>query len=216
MINATLDMNSIIDLEKKKGDWMHIEHLIKMYEKGQIRLRVVAISASEQKPDRTYPSNFSEFKDRIAAIGLEMAEILKPLGYVGITYNDWCVVADKKTGPMVNLERKIHRILFPETQFSYREFCKKNHIDINSHPMDHNWRNHKCDVLALWSHIYYGGGIFVTRDADFHRKKCALIALGAGQILEPKDTIMELKGVLWFLWIEFREFLSSLLKSRKQ
>jgi hypothetical protein len=214
MIDVTLDMNCIIDLEKKKGDWMYIEHLINMHEKGQIRLGVPAISASEQKPDKTYASNFSEFKHRIAAIGLDGAEILKPLAYVGITYYDWCVVADE--GPMVNLERKIHGILFPEIQFSYKEFCEKNRIDIDSHPIDHKWRNPKCDVLALWSHIYYGGGIFVTRDVNFHQKKCALIALGAGQILEPKNTVIELKGVLWFLWIEFRKFLSSLLKSKKQ
>jgi hypothetical protein len=192
MVNVTLDMNCIIDLENRKGAATDVESLIKIHENGQIRLRVVAISASEEKPDGTYASNFSEFKNRIAAIGLGSTEVLKPLGYFDITYVDWCVVADKN-GPMTNLERKIHETLFPEIQFLYREFCRKNGIDINSRPIDHRWRNPKCDVLSLWSHIYYGSGIFVTMDTNFHKpmKKRALIALGAGQILKPEDAVMQ-------------------------
>jgi hypothetical protein len=136
MINVTLDMNCIIDLENEKGAATHVKSLIKIYETGKIKLRVVAISASEKKRDGTYASNFSEFKNRVAAIGLGQTEILKPLCYLGITYYNWCVAADEKTGPMENLERKIHEILFPEIQFTYREFCKKNRIDINSKPID--------------------------------------------------------------------------------
>jgi len=192
MINVTLDMNCIIDLENGKGAATHVESLIKSYETGKIKLRVVAISASEKKRDGTYASNFSEFKNRIAAIGLGRAEILKPLGYLGITYYDWCVSARDENDPMMNLERKIHETLFPEIQFSYKEFCQKNGVGINSVPIDPRWRNPKCDVLSLWSDIYYGSGIFVTRDTNFHEpmKKCSLIALGAGEILEPKDAVM--------------------------
>lgn len=83
MINVTLDMNCIIDLEKEKGAATHVRSLMKIHENGKINLRVVAISASEQKHDGTYASNFSEFKNRIAAIGLGRSEILKPLVYLG-------------------------------------------------------------------------------------------------------------------------------------
>ena len=193
MVNVTLDMNCIIDLANGKGAATHVERLIKNHEDGKIKLRVVAISASEKKPDGTYASNFSEFRNRVAAIGLGQAEILKPLCYLGITYYNWCLAADEKTGPMENLERKIHEILFPQIQFSYREFCKKNRIDVKSRPIHPGWRNPKCDVLSLWSHIYYGSGIFVTMDNNFHMpmKKRSLISLGAGEILRPEDSVMQ-------------------------
>jgi hypothetical protein len=78
-------------------------------------------------------------------------------------------------------------------QFSYKEFCKKNGIDINS-ALDPRRRNAKCDVLAIWSHIYYGGGLFVTRDSNFLEptKKSLLVTLGAGEILEPSEAITRL------------------------
>jgi len=53
------------------------------------------------------------------------------------------------------------------------------------------WKNAKCDVLALWSHIWYGSGIFVTGDNNFLKKtkKPALITLGAGEIAKPEEVI---------------------------
>jgi hypothetical protein len=194
MVNVTLDMNCIIDLENGQGAATHVKSLIKTHEEKKIKLRVVAISASEKKRDGTYASNFSEFKNRIAAIGLGATEVLKPLGYFDITYYDWCVAVDGENGPMVNLERKVHETLFPEIQFSYQEFCKKSRIDINAQPIDHRWRNAKCDVLSLWCHIYYGSGIFVTEDNNFRRpmKKRPLMALGAGEILRPEAAVVQI------------------------
>jgi len=53
----------------------------------------------------------------------------------------------------------------------------------------HRWMNKKCDVLTLWSHIWYEGDIFVTRDTNFHRKAEKLIKLGARKILTPVETL---------------------------
>jgi hypothetical protein len=51
------------------------------------------------------------------------------------------------------------------------------------------WRNAKCDVQALWSHIYHKRSCFVTRDENFFKvsKLPALIDLGAGSIMRPAE-----------------------------
>lgn len=177
MINVTLDTNTIIDLEEKRPAAPYIRALIDMHEDQVINLRVVAISASERKPDGKYASNFDEFKQKIAAVGLEHAEVLKPIAYWDITFWDRCLWAGDQ---MMDLERKIHEILFPQIEFDGET--------------DQRWRNAKCDVLALWSHIWHGSGIFVTSDTDFHQetKKPALLALGAGDILKPRDAVAAL------------------------
>ncbi len=191
-VNVTLDTTYIIDLEEGVGTARsHARKLAKMHDDHKINLRVVAISASEKKPDRTYASNFSEFRNRLTAVGLGKAQILKPLCYFDITYNDWCVTANV---PMLELEQKIHEVLFPKIQFSYEEFCKEKGLDPKSGEIDRHWRNQKCDVLAMWSHIRYGGGIFVTKDKNYCRKKKKprLIALGAGEILKLDQAVAKL------------------------
>ena len=192
MINVTLDMNCIIDLEEGKVTAPYIREMIQMHKDRKINLRVVAISASERKPDGTYASNFNEFKERIASVGLINVEILKPIGYWDITFWDYCVWAGDR---LSELERKIQEILFPEIDMEYKEFCRKRGLNLSNEKTRGKWVNAKCDVLALWSHIWNGGGIFVTKDRDFHKKskKHRLIALGAGEILTPIKAIDRIK-----------------------
>jgi len=57
------------------------------------------------------------------------------------------------------------------------------------------WLNAKCDVLALWSHIWYKGDIFVTRDEIFFNttKKSPLEKLGAKKIMYPYEAVIKLR-----------------------
>lgn len=193
MINVTLDTNCIIDLEEERPAAPCIRLLMDMHAHQTIKLAVVAISASERKPNGTYASSFDEFKAKIAAVGLARVEVLKPIAYWGITFWDWCLWGGEQT---THLERKIHRILFPEVEFTYEQFCRDRGLDPTSGERAPKWRNAKCDVLALWSHIWHGGGIFVTSDSDFHQKtkKPALLDLGAGDIdiMKPGDAVTAL------------------------
>ena len=93
MLNVTLDNNCIIDLEQNRPAAPYIKKLIQMHREGKISLRVVAISASERKPDGTFASNFNEFKERIDSIGLTDVQILKPIAYQGIAFHNYCVHA---------------------------------------------------------------------------------------------------------------------------
>ena len=190
-MNVTLDMNCIIDLEERRKPVHDIEILIRMHKQQRIILRIPAICASERRRNGRYAGNFAEFRNRIAAMGLGNVEILRPIARFDITFLDWCVFANHQ---MVDLERKIHTVLFQKIEFAYGDYCRRRGIDPDNKPMDWRWRNPKCDVLALWSHVHYGSGIFVTSDSNFHKKskKPRLISLGAGHILRPRRTVLTL------------------------
>jgi hypothetical protein len=195
-MSITLDHNCLIALENNESDAPFIKELLAMHDNKQVIMRVVGIGASEQLKGRTYATNFAEFKTRIAAIGLAHLEILRPIAYWGVTFWDWGIYADDH---MVQLECNIHKILFPDREFDYTKFCKKKGLNLHGTEVDRKWRNAKCDVLTMWSHIYYGGDTFVTGDIPAflqQTKKTQLIALGAGDILTPTNAVAKVKATL--------------------
>lgn len=152
-------------------------------------MRLIGINASEKNKDGSYPNTIDEFRQKVRAVGLGELELLKPMGYWGITFWDWCVWADGVGEPMVLLEEQLHKILFPEISFSHQEHCAKLGITPQKDFVEEKWRNAKCDVLTIWSHIFYSNDVFVTNDRNFLKetKKPELIRLGAKKILTPEE-----------------------------
>jgi hypothetical protein len=186
-MNVTLDTNCIIDLEESRAPAAALLSLIGMHEQGVIRLRVAGISASERQPGGHYAPNFGLFRQKLVNVGLGGVEILKPIGYWDVTYYEWCLWTNDK---LVELERQIHSILFPNIEFAYTDYCTARGV-MDTSQVDRKWRNAKCDVLAMWCHIYNGGRIFVTSDPNFLKpnKKAALQTLGAGEIGTPDESL---------------------------
>jgi len=192
----TFDHNLLIDLENDNGATGEtLRQLVSFHDLGQITLRVSAIGASERLKGKTYAPNFMAFQERVRRLSQREIEILKPLGYWGITYWDWCVWGGDGT-PESELEQRIHSVLFPKTEFKWQNYAQAKGIDPNQPTQAHNpefqkWRNHKCDVLTMWCHIQYKGDIFVTPDKHFYQvtKRPALISLGARSILYPSDAV---------------------------
>jgi hypothetical protein len=186
--NVTLDNTCIIDLEQNRKHAPEIRKLVQMHCNREISLRLVAITASELKLDHTYLSNFDEFKRRIGAIGLGDVGILPTLARFDLSFFDYCVSGGRW---LDELEKEIQLILFTEDEVEYGDSCRKYGCDEGGKAAWHKWTNKKCDVLALWSHIWYNGDIFVTDDNHFHKpaKKLALIKLGAGKILRPREAV---------------------------
>jgi len=153
-----------------------------------IRLLVPAISASERKPDGSYARSFQDFKDKVAAVGLQDAEIIKPTGIWGMTFWDWMLWGDEET---VAAQQAIHDVLFPGLEFRYADYCAARGLDPEAIPADGKWRNAKCDVLTMWSHIHHGVNILVTSDENFHRqtKEAKLAALGAGTVVRRAEAV---------------------------
>jgi hypothetical protein len=183
----TLDTNCLIAVDEGRPEAAAIQTLATAHAEGRANVAVVAISASENQQDRRYIRNFAEFQYRLATLELSHLNILRPMFYWDITFWDWAYWSDES---MEALERKIHDVLFPNVEFLWRDFCRA----VINPPPEHasgKWRNSKCDVQALWSHIYAGQEVFVTSDGNFHAttKKAALIALGAQRIEYPADAI---------------------------
>jgi len=187
--NVTLDNNCIIDLERNRKDALQIKRLIQMHHNEEISLRVVAVSASELKQDKqTHPKNFDEFVQRMQSAGLGGVKILPTLARWNLSFWDQLVWSGIWEG---ELEKEIQAILFSEDEVEYGDFCQKYHYDEGARERFAEWIRRKCDVLTLWSHIWYNGDIFVTRDSNFFRqtKKSKLIELGARRIMRPKEAV---------------------------
>ena len=173
----TLDTNCIIDVAESRPSKPHILALRDAHFSGKANVAVVGISASEKQKAGGFLATFETFQEELRTLGLDCLEILKPIGYSDITYMDWCVWSDPS---LVALERAIHTAMFPKAHFN-----RTDHIAYSSRlpkNAEAEWRNQKCDVLALVSHALNRREIFVTRDADFNGAKSIS---GIGQIVEP-------------------------------
>jgi len=75
-------------------------------------------------------------------------------------------------------------------------YCLGIEVDSNSLDAGYKWKNAKCDVQALWSHIQYCREIFVTSDKNFHlqSKKISLIKLFNGKIETPESAVKLLRS----------------------
>jgi hypothetical protein len=181
LLTFTLDSNCLTDIEESRPAAPEVRALAGAHTAGTADVAVIAMSASERPKPGHSVNNF--FEDRLVALGLAHLNIVLPMLYWDISFWDHGLWADDA---MVDLERRIHSILFPNVQFLWQDYCRENGINP---PPDTSpsgkWRNCKCDVQAIWSHIHSKRNVCVTSDTNFHKRKSDLISVGAGQIEYP-------------------------------
>jgi hypothetical protein len=105
----TLDTNCIIAIEERRPEGEAIRELVTAHSSGTANVAVVAISASERQKTKAI-ENFTQFQERLAALGLGHLTILPAMLYWDISFFDYSVFADKH---MEELEKHIHKVLFP-------------------------------------------------------------------------------------------------------
>ena len=154
---------------------------------GKANVAVVALSAAGKHQAGSYFDDLDAFRDHLAAIDLARLEILKPMAYFDISFPDWCIEADDA---MAALEKQIHDILFPQSQFTWEDYCEENGLDPSFSPRG-DWRKFKCDVQSMWAHTHNKRDVFVSVDDNFCKpdKTSALVALGAGHIERPQQAV---------------------------
>ena len=192
MHTFTLDTNCIIALDEERVEATAIRALLDAHASGDANVALVAISASEKQRGGGHLESFSEFQQRIASLGLAYLELLPPMFYWDVTYWDWCICSNSE---MEVEEKKIHEILFPNVEFLWQDYCAVRGWKLNDITLTHGWRNPKCDVQALWSHIFHKRNVFITTDRNFHAqsKKQKLMALGANRIETPESAVSFLR-----------------------
>jgi hypothetical protein len=179
MKKITLDTNCLIDVEEKRKGYKDILKIYDLHRGNKIKLGVVAVMSADKKIDGRPINNFSQFKKWVKKIGLKNIEIISTLAYNNNKmsfYNSGFLYS----GPeLKKLERRIHKILFPELPFERPQ----SNLEIKK------WRGKKIDVLMMWGHIWNKRDYFITRDKNFlkNHKKKALIKLGAKNILTPEE-----------------------------
>jgi hypothetical protein len=174
----TIDTNCLIDLAEPetRPNAIYVAQLVQAHSIGLVELACVGISASEKQLGGFYLPNFAMFKARLNDLGLGQIEILKPVGCWDVTYWDHFLYGD----PNDQRQHVIHSILFPTHDFMLSD------AELSSES-GRKWRNRKCDVLGLWSHVNTNRTYFVTSDQNFHKKKAQLLTAGFGQIVSPHE-----------------------------
>jgi hypothetical protein len=189
----TLATNCLIDVEENRPPAAAIRALATAHTDGVADVAVIAMSASENPKPGQHIHSFSEFEARLAVLGLAHLSVVLPMLYFDISFWDRCLLSDES---MVDFECQIHAILFPNVQFLWQDYCRDSGIDPPPSSLAGKWRNCKCDVQAIWSHIHGKRDVFVTSDRNFHNKRLGLIALGAGKIEYPDDAVNLVGGDL--------------------
>jgi hypothetical protein len=184
----TLDTNCIIDVAENRPAAGAVRALADAHAAGRADVAVIAMSASERQRGGHYIQDFTDFRNRLVSLGLGHLNVILPMMYWDISFWDHCLWTDDA---MVKREHEIHLILFPTVQFLWEDYCRANSIDLPNNSPTGKWRNCKCDVQAIWSHIHHKREVFVTSDGNFHKadKKAALIALGAGRVEHPEGAL---------------------------
>lgn len=186
MLRLTLDTNCLIDVEEQRAAAPFIDALAAAHRRGHVELAIVAMSASENGKTGARTSSFGLFTDRLRSLNLDDLPHVLPMAYLDISFLSHCLWPDAAREA---LERDIHAVLFRDAEFLWSDYSRIHGIDPDFQGTDARWLNRKCDVQAIWSHIYSKRDIFVTSDRNFHKqtKKPALIALGASRIEYPRD-----------------------------
>lgn len=170
MKTFTLDTNCIIALDDEaRAERKAVMAIIEAGKEGRINVAMVASSAAEKQMTGTYLGNIGDFKNRMASLGLEHVDLLKPIATFDISFFDHSIYPSEEQSA---LQKRIFETLFPGTPFDWAEHAAdlgQDPAEIET-PAGQKWRNKFLDAQAMWGHINYGRDVFVTSDANFARR----------------------------------------------
>lgn len=180
----TLDNNCLIAVANDEPAAAAVKALAQAHAAEKAEVAMLGISASERQTGGRYLQNIGEFQSKLVSIGLGHLTVYKPTGIWGMTFWDWCVSASPES---MSLERKIHDSMFSPSEFEWRTVASAagEAVESQNGPAYRRWRNRRCDVQGMLAHILNGGDVFVSSDNHFLGNSRSLIALGAGQVLQP-------------------------------
>lgn len=187
MIKFTLDTNCVVDVDVGRPNAIFVKKIAGAHLRAEADVCIVAMMASEKQKSGSYLTSFTEFSEKLKLLELSHLGLTFPLCYFDISFWNCCILS----GPDLSaLEEAIHDVLFPEIEFNYLDFCNARNLDPDAALVGqaHKWRNAKCDVQAIWSHINGNRDVFVTSDGNFLKsKRQQLLDLGARQVLSPSE-----------------------------
>jgi len=177
-LKFTLDRNILIAAKKRESDVDFILKLFDLHSNGNISIAISLANCVENQKDRKNNQSIKDLENMCTEVGLyPVPEFLSyPLDW---DMGSWESSIISQEG--FDLELDIHKILFPNI-VSYRS---KEQLK----PLQRKVTNAKCDVFAIWGHIYFKRDCFVSNDRNFHKKSKQLVNIGAKLIATPQQAI---------------------------
>jgi hypothetical protein len=177
MSRILLDTNCLIDLAEDDAAAAPLGVIVAASRRGLVRLAVAAITASENPRKGSPPKSWDEFSGLLARVGLADVEVLKSMGYWGVSFWDqglW--VGDD----MLELEARIHAVLSPT-------------LAIDDRSDERRWRNAKCDVQMVWTAMWNGVAVLISSDKKIVARSTALAAIRPIEVLTPASFLRSLE-----------------------
>lgn len=187
MKSFNLDTNCIVDIDEDRRQARYVSELAERHTLNEIDVAIVAISASERQKGGFFFSNYDEFINRLSSLELDHLKQIYPMCYLDICFLDRSLMCDNN---MMDLENRIHQVLFPNIPFSFNEFTRKHGLDSKIGTKAESckkWRNALCDRQMFWAHTYHERDVFVTSDKNFKKKLGASSEFSATKIMTPEE-----------------------------
>jgi len=172
MKEVIFDTNLVIDVEKTRNGHKNILSLLKKEQEGKLKIHIPVIVASEKTINGQSITNINQFKIYMNNLGFKNVELLKPICYTNLCFSNYCISPGPKT---IKLTKEIHELLFDNIKFDLQEYRKNRNIDHKTKTTK-KWSNALIDTLILWSAIWYGKKILITRDSNFHKNKGTILS----------------------------------------
>ncbi|MES3040916.1 MAG: hypothetical protein V4730_07175 [Pseudomonadota bacterium] len=175
----TIDRNVIISVINEESGFEFAKKLFNEHNNGNLSIAVSAANRVENNKKNEKIQSISVVIDMCRDAGLILSEndfLDYPLDWEMGLWEHGLIGKEE-----YELELKIHNLLFPSV-LTFRS---------EDQPIEKQKKitNAKCDVFALWGHIYHKRDYFVTNDRNFHKKKAKLERLGANRIIFPKQML---------------------------
>jgi hypothetical protein len=191
MLCVTFDTNLLIDLEEERAGFEKIQKIIDLHNSGRIKLCIPAIIASEKRLTQKHISNYDLFEEYLGKLCINDYEELMPISYWEICFWGHGLWAGPK---LIALDHLIHKILFPNIEPEYQDFCKSNNVVIKE--IHQKWRNAKIDVQMLWCHVYHKKDVFITRDGNFKKHLTELsMQISQIKIMNPNEFLEQFENL---------------------
>jgi hypothetical protein len=195
-MDITFDNNAIIDLEENRPDAEYLRAIRDEYHRpGYVTISIGRSIFLEGRPKNTLETDAEFFDKKIAAAGLNIERVqLRRAGEHMAYYCLECNAITYGAEYDIGYHQLIHRIVTGDKDFDFTYYpYRQRRNDLPEEKARQKWFNHKLDIGGLVEHVAWGGDIFVTRDKGILNKRDALAQVVPGKILNPKETLEELR-----------------------
>lgn len=173
----TVDRNLIIAVQNNEPEKSVMMQIFKAHNAGRLSVGISASNRVENQLDGVEIQGLDSFLNDCKTVGLQNPEVLDyPLDWEMGLWEHGTISTDAYA-----LELTIHEILHPTAP----TFLSDSQPDY----VRRRVRNRKCDVFAMWSHIWFERDVFLTKDKRFIKRRVRLEKIGAKGIFLPHEFV---------------------------